>query len=69
MDDSLLKPIYDFIAKPCKHTTFNDLINDCLNRWIHDCNNDYEYAHSFDAFKESCECNDYDFLINGEFYD
>jgi hypothetical protein len=63
-DDSLLIPVYDFMNKPDSRD-FEDLLNDCLNEWVKDCNADYEYAMSTEAFEEYCESNDLMFDENG----
>jgi hypothetical protein len=66
MDDDILSPIYNFLKKPDKNTTFLDLLKDCFDSWISACNADYEYATSEEAFKESCEANEYEFYENGD---
>ena len=67
-DESLLKPIRDFIKQPCKHTSFYELIDECFDNWIKDYKVDLEYWHSFDCIKEEILANDYQFTANGDLF-
>ena len=60
MDESLLQPIRDFINKP-DNSTFSDLIDECLNNWLNDCESDYDYFFSLEYYSEHCEANNYEF--------
>lgn len=66
MDYALLKPIEDFMKNPSDRVTFEGLLGDCLESWVSECEKDYEYACSFEAFKETAEANEWEFLENGE---
>ena len=66
-DFSILKPIYDFIDKP-DNTTFKELMGECLDNWIADCEKDYEYTYEDEYLEEEIEANDYEFLETGELY-
>ena len=65
---TILNPILDFIAKPDKQSTFEDLLDDCLQNWIFDCNADYEHAYSDEAITDMIQANDYKFTKDGEMY-
>jgi len=65
LDLSILDPIYNFIKNPCKHTTFNMLMKECLNSWLKDCQSDFEYCISFEYFIEEAQGNNYEYLSNG----
>lgn len=65
-DEYLLDPIYKFIARPDASVDMEDLLTDCFGEWVKYCNQDVEYAHSMEAFKESAEANEYEFDENGE---
>lgn len=67
IDDDILKPIYDFLKKPNKYTTFKELIEECLNSWVNACHNDYEHSTSFEYFKEDqTEIDDNYYTENGD---
>ncbi len=68
MDCEILQPIYDFLEKPNKYTTFEDLMNDCLQSWLVACNKDFEYAYSEEAFIEDSEANERLYFESGELY-
>lgn len=64
MDETILEPIYDFLKKPST-LTFKELIEDCFYQWVKACADDLEYQASFEAFRESCEANEYLFEEDG----
>lgn len=66
IDDSLLEPIRKWLANPCKTDTFTDIMADALNEWVNDCEKDFEYAQSEEAFESDCEANNWEFYENGE---
>lgn len=68
IDDDILLPIYDFLKNPNKHTSFYDLIKDCLESWIQACNRDYEFSCSLEYFIEHSEANEYLYTEDGKFY-
>ena len=59
-----LKPIYDFLKAP-DDTTLYELMDRCLDGFFKACRDDMEYQFSEEAFAESCEANDYEFLSDG----
>ena len=61
IDDSLLTPIYEFLKKPDKSVTFNDLLTDCFHEWVKDCESDVEHSSSMEAFLESAQANEYEY--------
>ncbi|ALA48005.1 hypothetical protein SUNDANCE_189 [Brevibacillus phage Sundance] len=65
MDESILKPIYDFLKKPCKHTTFKELMYECLNGWLLACEKDMQTYYSEGNFIEICEINEWEFFVDG----
>jgi len=67
-DESLLKPIREFIKRPCKYTSFYQLIDECFDNWIKAYEADVEYWHSFDCIKEEILANDYQFTANGDLF-
>jgi len=66
MDDNLLLPIYDFMKRPCNSMTFYDLMDNCLDNWIKDANEDYEYSISMESFIDTCQANDWTFTGDGK---
>jgi len=67
-DESLLKPIRDFIKQPCKHTSFGDLVGECFDNWLKNCTADIEHWESFDGIKEEILANDYQFTADGDLF-
>ncbi|EHO73809.1 hypothetical protein J4866_02770 [Prevotella denticola] len=67
MDYEILQPIYDFLKAP-DNTTLYELMNKCLNGFFKACRDDMEYQLSEEAFAESCEANNYEFLSNGTLF-
>ena len=65
IDEDILQPIYDFLKKPCKNTTFEDLMGECLENWVIACAKDQEHSTSMEAFIEDCEANGMEFTISG----
>jgi len=68
MDSVILQPIYDFLKKPNKYVTFEDLMNNCLQSWLSACCKDYKHAYSEEAFIEDCEINERLYFESGELY-
>lgn len=64
MDDSILNPVYEFLKKPTE-ITFKDLMEDCFNSWVEDCEKDLYYRNSDEFIEEQMEGNDYQFLEDG----
>jgi hypothetical protein len=65
MDHDTLEPIYKFLKQPDKHTTFYELMNDCLQSWAKAASNDMESYYSEENFKATCEANEWEFLEDG----
>lgn len=68
MDNEILNPIYDFMKKPKKETTFHDLINECMESWIEACNTDYNFYYSEEYFIEESEANECEYYEDGTLY-
>jgi hypothetical protein len=67
-DDDILSPVYDFLAKPCQHTTIQDIFEQ-LGEAIAKTFNDFEeWVNSDEYISEVFEGNDYDFTENGNRY-
>lgn len=66
MDYSLLEPIREFIKKPCPYTTYKDLMKECLNSWLADCQDDWEAPQTMEYFVDMCDANEYEFDEHGE---
>lgn len=64
LDYEILKPIYDFLKAP-DNATLYELIDRCLNSFFKACMNDMKDYYSEEAFAESCEANNYEFLYDG----
>lgn len=68
MDYAILKPIFDYLEKPNMNTTFEGLMEDCLQSWLKSCSEDYEYHFSDEYIAEEIEENEYEFTEEGEKY-
>lgn len=67
-DVDILHPVYDFLKKPNKHTTFLDLIEDIENA-IQKCfDNTEEWVNSDEFIADEMRANDFEFTENGEIY-
>jgi hypothetical protein len=67
-DDDILQPVYDFLAKPCKYTTIQDIFEQ-LGEAIEKAFADYEdWVNSDEYISDFLEGNEYDFTINGKRY-
>ena len=64
IDNSLLDPMWKFMDKP-DGRTFKELIDDCFEEWVKDCNTDYEYSSSEEFFIEECASQDWSFDEGG----
>jgi hypothetical protein len=67
-DDSLLKPIYDYLEKPNTRIDFETLLHDCINSFCHDIASEIEYQNSEEAIAETIEANEYAFTEDGQLY-
>lgn len=64
IDNSLLDEIWKFMDKP-DNRTFEELLDDCFDMWVKDCEQDYEYSTSMEFFIEECGSQDWSFDENG----
>lgn len=67
-DDSLLKPIYDYLLKPSDRVNFEDLIGMCIDSLSKDVESEYCYRHSDEGKIEDIEANGYKFTEDGEIF-
>lgn len=67
-DYDILKPIYEFLEKPCKHTNFLNLINECGESWAKGFENNIEHENSEEFIIESLLCRDQDYTEDGQEY-
>jgi hypothetical protein len=67
-DEYILSPVYNFLAKPSKNTTFEGLIKD-IEHEIGKCYRDVEeWTNSDEFIIETIEANNYEFTEDGEMY-
>jgi hypothetical protein len=67
-DDDILSPVYDFLAKPCQHTTIQDIFEE-LGEAIAKTFQDYEeWINSDEYISDFLEANGFDFTENGKRY-
>jgi hypothetical protein len=65
-DDDILKPVYDFLSKPDKNTTFEDLISEIESAIKKTFDNTEQWLNSDEFITEEIENNGYDFTENGK---
>lgn len=65
-DNDILDPIWKFLKKPDETTTFESLLDDCLQSWLNECEKEDEYRSSKEAFAETCEANEWLFTKEGK---
>jgi hypothetical protein len=66
IDYSLLEPVRDFIKNPNPNTTYEELMEDCLDSWLTACQEDWEFTQTMEYFIDACDANEYEFYENGE---
>lgn len=67
-DDDILSPVYNFLKRPAKNTTFEDLIKE-IEHQISKCYESLEdWLNSDEYISEHLEINNYDFTEDGEMY-
>jgi hypothetical protein len=66
MDNDILEPIYKILKEYDPHTTFEELINECLNSFLQACKNDYEYYYSIEHFEYMSKENQYFYTEQGK---
>lgn len=54
MDEEILGPVYDFLRRPDKDTTFVGLMDKCLEAFFEAYRRDLEYCYSEEHFQEEC---------------
>jgi hypothetical protein len=67
-DMDILKPIYDFLKAPDKHTNLHDLMDECIGSFFRFCSRDVEDCTDEEAFEHDCEANGYEFLSDGTLF-
>jgi hypothetical protein len=65
MDEAVLQPLRQWLARPGLTTDFEDLVRDCLRAWVSAYVADWESAYSDDALRDMAEANEYEFYENG----
>lgn len=65
-DNDILKPVYDFMQNPCKHTTFEDLIQEMENAAEQCFIDAEEWVNSEEYLTETIEANGYEFTQDGQ---
>lgn len=66
IEGSFMGVISAFMKKPCKYTSFSELMENAAHAVLKDMCNDYEYQTSEKAFAEHCQANEYEFTEKGE---
>ena len=67
-DDDILRPVYDFLAKPCQYTTIQDIFEQ-IGEAIAKTFNDFdEWINSDEYITYLLECDFYDFTTDGKRY-
>jgi hypothetical protein len=66
LDMDILEPIYKILREYDQNTTFEELMDKCLNNFLNQCNINYEYYYSFDNFAEISEINEYRYNEQGK---
>lgn len=65
LDYDILEPLYDFLDRPRQYVTFRDLMEECLERWLSTCEDDYDCYYSKDNFIEMAIANEWEFYEDG----
>lgn len=65
-DYDILKPVYDFLEKPEKSTTFEDIYKDIESAISNVFCNTEEWLNSDEFITDTIEANDYEFYENGK---
>ena len=65
-DESVLKPIYEFLNNPKDNIDFETLLNDCIYSLCHSVESEIEYRLSDEAIIETIQDNEYEFTEDGE---
>jgi hypothetical protein len=67
-DDDILKPIYQFLERPDKSTTWEDIINDIASAIEQLYNDTDEWINSDEFISETLEANNYEFTKDGNIF-
>lgn len=67
-DDDILHPIYDFLKKPDKDTTFESLFNDVAHAISKCYDNTEEWVNSDEFIKDEIEANELEFTKDGKLF-
>ena len=65
IDIDILKPIWDFLKNPNDFTTFEDLMQECLESWLSACEKDHDGFYGEESLIEHAEINNIEFDENG----
>ena len=65
-DNEILKPVYDFMQNPCKHTTFEDLIQEMGNASEQSFAVAEDWVNSEEYLTQTIEANEYEFTEDGQ---
>jgi hypothetical protein len=65
-DNDILQPVYDFLKRPGKTTTFEDLMRDIENAISKCYRNNEEWINSDEYISETIEANEYEFTKDGK---
>ena len=65
-DNDILKPVYEFMQNPYKHTTFEDLIKEMENAAYQCFIDAEEWVNSEEYLTETIEANGYEFTEDGQ---
>ena len=66
-DESLLDPIREYLKGGDDATTFQTLIDRCLDAWASAYVADWEYQYTDEGIRDHLECNEYYFTEEGKF--
>lgn len=64
IDETLLDPIREFLAKPGTWC-FSDLLEECLQRWVKACRDDVKWINEDGQVDEAILSNEYEFDVSG----
>ena len=64
-DDDILNPIYKFIQHPNNSTTFEELLNECIENMGKVLRTEEDYMYSPEYITEEIEANEYEFTEDG----
>jgi hypothetical protein len=69
MDCDIIEPLVNYMRCKdwSKHTTFEDLLSDCIHQFNKAVQSDYEYQQSMEYFVEMSENNEWFYTIDGKF--